>query len=86
MEMQAALTLVPTKSRVRITEVDDYGFTGRDVPPTRHDVGRMCTVLEIVPDDYSEPGQEEFVIVKVVPDGQPGRQIELVNHEFEESC
>lgn len=86
METKAALKLVPVTSRVRITNIDKFGFCGREFPPDQSDVGRVCTVDEVVRDDHSSPGQEEFVIVVAVPDGQPWRKLELIDIEIEECC
>lgn len=86
METQAALRLVPGKSRVRITNVDEFGFNGRDDPPDVLDTGRVCTVLEVVVDDFVAPDEPEYAIVVAVPDGQPHRRLELIDHEIEECC
>jgi len=86
METKSALRLVPVKSRVRITEVDKFGFCGRDFPPDQSDVGRVCTVEEVVVDDFIAPDEPEYAIVMAVPDGQPWRMLQLIDTEIEECC
>jgi hypothetical protein len=86
METKTVLKLVPGKSRVRITNVDVFGFCGRDQAPTQQDVGRMCTVEEITVDDFNAPDEPEYAIVMAVPDGQPWRRLQLIDTEVEESC
>lgn len=90
--------VIPNGARVRCTKVDMYGFNGRDLHPSKDDVGFVgvvekssveqmeddgLTLLDRVEDAAPETDVGEYDCVCYIVRGDDGRVLELMDHEIE---
>jgi len=74
-------------ARVRLVRVDSYGFNGRDLHPTKNDIGFEGVVVSNDTESAHHvlPGKEldsgDFVCYTVM--NEHGRRLELMNFELE---
>ena len=65
--------------QVRVTQVDMYGYLGRDFHPKRHHNGRVATVTRVELVEHNE--EDDEIIYHVVT--STGQRLELMGHEIE---
>lgn len=90
--------VIANGTRVRCTKVDMYGFNGRDLHPSKEDVGFVgvveksevekmeddgVTVLDRLEDAAPETDVGEYDCVCYTVRGDDGRVLELMDHEIE---
>lgn len=69
---------------VWITNVDMYGYQGRDHHPEKYDEGSLVEVVRV--EKYEANTEEDpYLVLTCCTFGQDARLIELIDHEVEKS-
>jgi len=77
MESHPPTIVAPFGAKARINRIDIYGFTGRDLHPTRADEGRVGVIVKNSVELYEPPPPREVEIARLEGNPSPSGDIEI---------